>query len=405
VHLTSDFCKDGVRGTTYKETERITGRAAAFLRWYRTAELRTLRVPIEESPLVATVRQIAANRRNATLSTGPTTDAGKAASRRNALKHGNAGDGTVLPDDETEKVKQRVAEWAAVVRPVSTLEAFYVAQMATESVRVERCQRDERVLLLRRAAWAESGWDEDRRHAAEELGARLPRDPARTVGRLRQTSQGCDWLLERWHMLAQSLQEENPWDGARRALALDLLGIPAALRDGGTPLDIDTDTGAVAHQSALAAERIAELEQLKADVMDDRDEVEREAAVEGVGTGDAATERSLALNRRYESACQHRLDRALRLLLSGRLTERTATPSEPVPAAAPSDGPRPVEIRPTPPAPAARAEPAPAVAVVPMAAAVDRPRGNRRWRRAQERRARGHARQASSPPMAASVLR
>jgi hypothetical protein len=46
-----------------------------------------------------------------------------------------------------------------------------------------------------------------------------------------------------------------------------------------------------------------------------------------------------------------------------------------------------------------------AVAVVPMATAVDRPKGNRRWRKAQERRAREQARQAASPPTAASVLR
>jgi hypothetical protein len=37
---------------------------------------------------LATERQIAANRLNAQRSTGPRTEAGKANSRRNALKHG-----------------------------------------------------------------------------------------------------------------------------------------------------------------------------------------------------------------------------------------------------------------------------------------------------------------------------
>ena len=40
-----------------------------------------------------------ANRRNAQKSTGPTTDEGKAISRRNALKHGLTGQGVALPDE------------------------------------------------------------------------------------------------------------------------------------------------------------------------------------------------------------------------------------------------------------------------------------------------------------------
>src|SRR5206468_2713041 len=112
-------------------------------------------------------------------------------------------------------IRERIDRWAEVIRPATPLEAFYVAQLATESVRVERLQRDERGLLLRRAGWAESGWDEDRRLAAEELGARLARDPARAVRRLRQTAQGCDWLIERWRGLAGSVGGGRPWDEGR----------------------------------------------------------------------------------------------------------------------------------------------------------------------------------------------
>src|SRR5207248_11575343 len=125
-------------------------------------------------------------------------------------------------------------------------------------------------------------------------------------------AQGCDWLLERWQALARSLEPGRPWDDARRSLALDLLGVPAALRDGRTPAD---GPDAVATQAALAAAQVAEIERLKADVMDGRDEIEYESALAGRGAGDAATERSLALTRRYESACQRRLERSLGLRL------------------------------------------------------------------------------------------
>jgi hypothetical protein len=49
---------------------------------------------------MATAAQIAANRRNALLSPGPTTAQAKARVRGNALKHGLTGKGIVmLPED------------------------------------------------------------------------------------------------------------------------------------------------------------------------------------------------------------------------------------------------------------------------------------------------------------------
>ena len=50
-------------------------------------------------------RQIEANRRNACKSTGPTTDAGKERSRRNAVRHGLTAETviTTLEDEEDYK--------------------------------------------------------------------------------------------------------------------------------------------------------------------------------------------------------------------------------------------------------------------------------------------------------------
>jgi hypothetical protein len=360
---------------------------------------------------MATTRQIEANRSNARLSSGPRTEEGKTGSRGNAFKHGLAGDGVVLPDDETAKVNERIAAWAAVIQPASPIDSYFVAQFATESVRVELCQREERILLLRRAAWAESGWDEDRRLAAEELGARLGKDPALVVRRLRQTSQGCDWLLQRWQGLNLSLEAGRSWDDDQRRLALDLLGFPAEFRGGPTPADPGPDEGPAAciPQLAMVTEQMFELRRLKAEVMDDRDDVERDGATRGILPGDAQTERELALTRRYERACQRRLDEARRLLFSGRLHEHSALKPHPdsIPAPDPASGPEPVSppsvaASPLPEAPSAP-EPSPApcparleaeperldVPTVPEPAS-DEPKGNRRWRKAQSRLARQH---------------
>src|SRR5262249_7989265 len=85
-------------------------------------------------------------------------------------------------------------------------------------------------------------------------------------------------------------------------------------------------------------------------VMDDRDELDCEAAVEGCGAGDAATERELRLTRRYESTSQRRLDRAMRLLLSGRLLDRTPPTSPPAPVTGPAPRAPPPPALPPPPA-------------------------------------------------------
>ena len=64
---------------------------------------------------MATARQIEANRRNARRSTGPRTEAGKARSRLNALKHGKRAVAVlplpVLPHEDPRALARRVQEW------------------------------------------------------------------------------------------------------------------------------------------------------------------------------------------------------------------------------------------------------------------------------------------------------
>ena len=79
---------------------------------------------------MATQAQIAANRRNAQSSTGPRTDAGKAAVRQNALRHGYCS-GMALMHEESEK---EFAELQEILReenqPVGANEEILVHMMA-----------------------------------------------------------------------------------------------------------------------------------------------------------------------------------------------------------------------------------------------------------------------------------
>ena len=60
---------------------------------------------------MATQKQIAANRRNAQLSTGPRSTSGKALTRFNALKHGLDAKALILPSENQETFEQLSAEY------------------------------------------------------------------------------------------------------------------------------------------------------------------------------------------------------------------------------------------------------------------------------------------------------
>src|SRR5438552_2713154 len=94
---------------------------------------------------MSSFRQIDANRRNAQLSTGPVTEAGKKRSRRNAVRHGLTAE-TVI--DELEDTK----DYAAFELAVTT---DYDAQSAVERELVLRLASV--LWRLRRATAIESG--------------------------------------------------------------------------------------------------------------------------------------------------------------------------------------------------------------------------------------------------------
>src|SRR3981081_1579271 len=61
-------------------------------------------------------------------------------------------------------------------------------------------------------------WDQDRRLEAEDLAARLRRDPSRNALKLQRTSQGSALMIERWEALGRILRETGTWTEAQRSL-------------------------------------------------------------------------------------------------------------------------------------------------------------------------------------------
>jgi hypothetical protein len=96
---------------------------------------------------MASERQIAANRRNAQKCTGPNTEAGKRASRMNALKHGMTARTIVLPyEDEIEYHETRAALIEGY-QPASNAELMLVDQIAAGYWRTSRARAYERAML------------------------------------------------------------------------------------------------------------------------------------------------------------------------------------------------------------------------------------------------------------------
>ena len=309
--------------------------------------------------MIVSEARISANRSNAQKSTGPRTEEGKSRSRANAVKHGLCA--TIVFPEGPELIQKRTLEFFDSLRPGDAVGVWMVEQAALASLRIDHCQRIERGARYKAMLRAEAMWDDDRRLQAETLARSLAGDPARTVEALRQTLQGCDWLIGRWAMLAYSAEHRPGWTEEQAGLAFDLLAVPHAFREGTRPGVLIDDDGRVVDDggdsAAVARREIAALKEHRP-LVAEIDEVERTLACSDLTEENNAELKRL---RRYESALQSRLRWALKQV------QASSRSDAPAPQAGPAPEPRPrpsaEEIRPVAPIqpPPARPDEAPVV--------------------------------------------
>jgi SEC-C motif len=79
---------------------------------------------------MSTESQIAANRQNAQLSTGPVSEAGRERSSQNAIKHGFTGKALFLTPEEQEPYQSHVAAYYARHQPADHRQTHLVQQLA-----------------------------------------------------------------------------------------------------------------------------------------------------------------------------------------------------------------------------------------------------------------------------------
>ena len=178
---------------------------------------------------MATAAQIEANRRNAQMSTGPKTEAGKAKASLNSLKHGERAKVVVpvLPQEDPRELDAKIRRWVEDLQPGDDPERDLVARAAKLSWLLDRAERCETAGLAVRVRQAQLPSNVETVEKVCDLGRKLlynagPRilpvsgppwddNPAAFLCGLESTAEGCRWLLERWTVLGDMLEREAIW--------------------------------------------------------------------------------------------------------------------------------------------------------------------------------------------------
>lgn len=102
---------------------------------------------LKENAAMATEKQLEANRRNAQKSTGPSTEAGRAKAKFNALKHGMTADTAVLPYEDSASYEQLREALIDNYEPVGAGEQMLVELVAVNYWRLLRARRVEQASM------------------------------------------------------------------------------------------------------------------------------------------------------------------------------------------------------------------------------------------------------------------
>ena len=258
---------------------------------------------------MATERQIESNKRNSMRSTGPTSALGKSRSRENSTKHGMAAELPELEAGHSPEFLDRRAKWSAEFQPVDEAAQWALDRAVAASLRIERCEREIDGIVDAARDRARLAWDQERAVEAASIAGRLARDPVLASRQLETTRAGVVLLLELWLRLVEAIRTAGGWSESDASKALDLLGVPADMRSGRTPIDAPEGSDPTAFREALALDEIERLKSLRDEVMDELDEIERNRAM----MGDAALfSKPAKLVLRYERDAWRRYRESIR---------------------------------------------------------------------------------------------
>ena len=105
--------------------------------------------PHPKTSSVITKAQLAANRANAQLSTGPVSQIGKAKSSKNALKTALTGRTVLLPEDDADRYEQHLKNYSKIYQPLGERECEVVQALADAAWRLDRIPGLEEALYVK----------------------------------------------------------------------------------------------------------------------------------------------------------------------------------------------------------------------------------------------------------------
>ena len=149
--------------------------------------------------------RLAANRANARKSTGPRTEAGKARSRANALKHGLTGAGVALPGEDAAAIEAMFLQAQEEFAPTTLGGMKLVRDVAAIWVRQDRAREYETRALAARARRASIDFDRGRSDRADWLIENIEANPRAYRRALLAMPEGVDRLVDGLAMLLDDL--------------------------------------------------------------------------------------------------------------------------------------------------------------------------------------------------------
>ncbi len=256
--------------------------------------------------------RLAANRQNASKSTGPKSAEGKAASRLNAFQHGMAGQGDLLAvGEDAAQVARRASAFVRELGATGEAGLILAQRAAVLSIRMQKSAEREMVAVATDVAEAMIQFDQeladDLSHWVEVFDGP---DPRPAVKELEQSPEGVAHLIAASAKLLDAIR--RPDDPTKVKLAADRARLILGLT-------VDDATSSLS--AAEVADRIeAELARLRvlADSMTDHAEavaqVRDEAGI--LASFNPSPEATLA--RRYEAAAERGMYRAFRAIAEHR---------------------------------------------------------------------------------------
>src|SRR3954470_23222567 len=173
----------------------------------------------------ASPAQVAANRANSKLSTGPRSAEGKAVSRLNGVTHGMTCHlPVVLPGEDPEQFLGEVDRWGRQLGAETEAKRAQVETAVSTRWRMRRARDAEATAVAEAIAGLEDGFDDRRAAEVRALIPSLPQDPDGVVRQLRSSTAGCDWLLMQWGLMDARLRTHRSFEFSQRGFALQLTG-------------------------------------------------------------------------------------------------------------------------------------------------------------------------------------